>query len=255
MKAAKLKPKNTMKTYLINISNHPSDKWDTSQLSAAKNIAEQIIDIPFPMIDASKDVVYTGSYGDIISDLMKKNFGRNMSDTMKMFSLVGNPNNTVIHIMGEMSYTHFFVNKLQAMGYDCICSTTDRIVTENPDGSKNVKFKFGCFRKYEKVKKPDYFNIFFGYKGVAVVESRISSISKPAGEKRQGSEYSTANYEYGYIAYDESGEINRMMIENSIENVISDCKEHDYKIISADEWKLWKLSAGLPADKIFEGIQ
>ena len=43
-----------MKETFINLSNHPSDKWDEKQMEAAKQYGE-VMDIPFPSIPAQAD--------------------------------------------------------------------------------------------------------------------------------------------------------------------------------------------------------
>ncbi|MBK9404753.1 MAG: hypothetical protein IPN57_09505 [Ignavibacteria bacterium] len=43
--------------YFLNISNHPSDKWGDKQLSTALELAEEIINLPFPNINPEWDQV------------------------------------------------------------------------------------------------------------------------------------------------------------------------------------------------------
>lgn len=118
----------------INISNHPSDSWDLNQLNSAHQLGGEIIDIPFPNVDpmATSDKI--------------KEIATNLTDSLiKNFS----PNDVpVIHIMGEMTLTFYAITLLKKKGYKCLASTTRREVTENPDGSKNVYFKFIQFREY-----------------------------------------------------------------------------------------------------------
>lgn len=240
------------KKYFLNISNHPSDKWSEKQISAALEFADEIIDITFPNINPEWDTVrYTHiiTLEDLIKDYRKKTDVK----SFKEFCLYHNSNNTIVMIMGEMCYTHYLVNILQKEGYNVVCSTTERNTVENEDGTKTVKFEFCKFRFYETPKK-EYFDIFGYYRGIAVIKSRIASISKPAGEKRQGSEYSSADYEYGYVAYNKSGEICRQIIECSLDEVVADCKKRDFKIITENEWDNWKLNAGLNPLLVFEGI-
>ncbi len=48
------------KNYFLNISNHPSDKWTEKQLNSALELADQIIDLPFPNINPTWDTVMQG---------------------------------------------------------------------------------------------------------------------------------------------------------------------------------------------------
>ena len=239
--------------YFLNISNHPSDKWGDKQRNSALEMAEEIIDLPFPNINPDWDTVRY-SHISSLENLIKPFNKRDSEKSLKDFPLYHNNQNTVVMIQGEMCYTHYLVNTLQKEGYTVVCATTERNTVENADGTKTVKFEFCRFRNYESAYK-GYYNIFSNYKGIALIKSRLTSISKPAGEKRKGSEYSQANYLYGYVAYNKSGEIDRQIVESSLEEVVAECKAKDYKIISDEEWDNWMLSVGLNPMLIFEGIK
>lgn len=246
--------------YFINLSNHPSNKWSEKQMNSALEMADEIIDLPFPNINSDWDTVrYTHiiDFDALIRNKRAKrtdiDYGSDSAKIFRDFESYHSNENTIVMVMGEMCYTHYLVNLLQKEGYTVICSTTERNTVENEDGTKIVKFEFCKFRTYE-IPKREYFDIFANYKGIALIKTRLASVSKPAGERRQGSEYSTGNYVYGYIAYDKSGEICRQIIECSHDEVIADCKKRDFKIITQQEWDNWKLNAGLNPALIFEGI-
>lgn len=120
-----------MKTF-INLSNHPSSKWSDEQKAAAQKYGNTV-DIPFPQIDphASKWEI-----DDRATQLAGKLFKEYPEEE------------TTIHIMGEMTYVFAFVKTALDFGYKCVASTTERIVIENPDGSKTSTFKFVQFREY-----------------------------------------------------------------------------------------------------------
>lgn len=239
--------------YFLNISNHPSSKWDDKQKNSALEIAEEIIDLPFPNINPEWDTVrYSHLSG--LKDLINPFKRRDTANSLGNFVYYYNSSNTVVMIQGEMCYTHYLVNALQKEGYTVVCATTERNTVENADGTKTVKFEFCRFRNYESAYKM-YYNIFSNYKGIALIKSRLASISKEAGEKRQGSEYSQGNYLYGYVAYNKNGEIGRQIVECSLQEVLAECKEKDYKIITEEEWDNWMLSAGLNPLLNFEGIK
>ena len=120
---------------LINFTNHPSNNWSEEQLDAAKVIGE-IIDIPFPEIDAYADESY-------LNNLVKE-----YADKIKTLN---SGKTTTVHIMGELTFTFAMVSVLQRMGIRCIASTAERSVTEIEPGKKQVDFKFVRFRAYPEI--------------------------------------------------------------------------------------------------------
>lgn len=113
----------------INLSNHPSKNWSEEQLTAAKSFGE-IKDIVFPNVSpaASESAVEKLAF-----------------DTVESFPL---SEDLTVHVMGEMTLTYAIVSILKARGIRCVASTTERIVTDNPDGTKTTAFKFFKFREY-----------------------------------------------------------------------------------------------------------
>lgn len=115
----------------INFSNHPSANWSREQLEAARRYGE-VADLSFPVIESSftkEDILcYVEKYVEII---------QRMKD-----------DNTVVHVMGEMTFTYNIVNALKKLGLTCLASTTERIATENDDGTKLSEFSFTKFREY-----------------------------------------------------------------------------------------------------------
>ena len=115
------------KTMFINISNHPTSKWGDEQLKAAQEFGE-LLDKKFP------NILPNSSAEDVQA------MAANMAEE------VGT--NAVVHVMGEMGYTHALVTILKAAGVRCFHSTTERTVIENADGTKTVAFNFVQFRPY-----------------------------------------------------------------------------------------------------------
>lgn len=118
---------------LINLSNHPSDKWSEAQTAAANEQFGEIVDLPFPQIepDATPDDI-TKIAQDYLNRVHQK----------------ANPETTAIHIMGEMTLTYQLVGMLKDAGYRCYASTTVREVYEQEPGKKTVIFQFVNFREY-----------------------------------------------------------------------------------------------------------
>lgn len=124
-----------MNTCFINVSNHPSAKWSSSQYDAAVKYGE-IVDYPFPSINPEWDDVQ-------VSSLANDYVNRIISEKNAL-----KDKNLVFHIMGEMNFTYALVSKLSNLGYVCLASTTQRIVKEKGDNAKEVVFEFVRFRKY-----------------------------------------------------------------------------------------------------------
>lgn len=118
---------------LINLSNHPSEKWSESQINAAQSQFGEIIDLPFPQIEP---------------DATKEDVLKIARDYLNRVCQTGLPETTAIHIMGEMTLTYQLVSLLKDARYRCYASTTIREVYEQEPGKKMVIFQFVNFREY-----------------------------------------------------------------------------------------------------------
>lgn len=118
---------------LINFSNHPLSQWGEKQLNVARELYGEIIDFPFPLVDPTGDELY-------IKKLVDSFF-------LKMHSEYKEDRPT-IHIMGEMTFVYEMVKRLHGCGYECIASTTNRVVSVRSDGVKESSFEFVRFRAY-----------------------------------------------------------------------------------------------------------
>ena len=117
---------------LINLSNHSSTNWDKKQCEAALAYGE-IINLPFPDIDADKDECNIESLVD---------------DYYNRILALNNDHEVTVHLMGEMTFTFALVSKLHDANIDCVASTSKRNVIEIEPGHKEVQFQFVRFRKY-----------------------------------------------------------------------------------------------------------
>lgn len=115
----------------INLTNHPSEKWSEEQIKAARSYGE-VINMAFPVIEpilTKEDILrFVKVYIEMIMDIRD--------------------GDTVVHVMGEMTFTHNLVNALKEMGIICLASTTERNTIMTPDGKKMSEFKFVQFREY-----------------------------------------------------------------------------------------------------------
>lgn len=118
---------------LINLTNHPISKWTEEQLSTAKQYGE-VVDYPFPNVSPSMSSAEIKHLAlAVYADIRGNYDGEEL----------------IIHIMGEFTLTYSLLNLFRSEGIRCIASTTERIVEEKEDGTKEVKFKFIQFRDYE----------------------------------------------------------------------------------------------------------
>ncbi|MEZ4983717.1 MAG: TIGR02221 family CRISPR-associated protein [Saprospiraceae bacterium] len=114
---------------LLNLSNHPVDRWPDRQRQVAIQQFSDIQDLPFPAIDP----LLTPSELEML--------------VHEYFERVVALNPAAVHLMGEMTFTFALVQRLKAIGIPCVASTTERIAEER-DGQKVVTFRFVQFRAY-----------------------------------------------------------------------------------------------------------
>lgn len=119
---------------LLNLSNHPSASWPAAQRRAALDQYGEIRDLPFPQIPPEADT-------DGVRQIVEAYEGR-------IRKLAAEAPGLTVHLMGELTFTHLLVNRLQAAGIPCVAGTTQRIVTEEANGRKVSQFNFMRFRKY-----------------------------------------------------------------------------------------------------------
>ncbi len=117
-----------------NISNHPSKFWPDHQISKAKQIAGDVVDIPFPEVSPYDEA-------EVISSKAKQ-FGQELINKIE--------SGDVIHIMGEHTFMFALVSYLLEHGVRCVASTTSREVEYNETGDKISQFNFVDFREYYK---------------------------------------------------------------------------------------------------------
>lgn len=121
---------------LINLSNHPSTRWNETQMNAAITQYGSIQDIQFPNIPpaaTTKEVQKMAKkYVQQIRTLAQKEANQPFA----------------AHVMGEMTFMYRVVKLLRRSNIKCVASTTERDTIEHPDGSKTFKFNFIQFRTY-----------------------------------------------------------------------------------------------------------
>lgn len=114
---------------LLNLSNHPFDKWTENQTYNAILAYGSVEDLSFPNIDPNWD---RHDVAQLVEEYIVK---------------IRKIDPKAVHVMGELVFTHLLVNKLKDIGIPCIASTTERIVEMEGD-VKKIKFNFVKFRSY-----------------------------------------------------------------------------------------------------------
>ncbi|ACJ00845.1 TM1812 family CRISPR-associated protein [Rhodospirillum centenum] len=113
----------------LNLSNHPSAEWEATQREAARKLAPEIRDLPFPAVPPEAD---DAAISQIARDLAKQ----------------VPPGTTHAMIQGEFTLAFALVRELYRDGVVCLAATTDREMETEPDGSRRYRFRFVRFRAY-----------------------------------------------------------------------------------------------------------
>ncbi|MBO7610438.1 MAG: hypothetical protein J6S96_09595 [Muribaculaceae bacterium] len=116
----------------INLSNHPASEWSDEQMLAAERYGK-VVDMPFPQVDS-------GASADEVEQIA--------NDCVNRILAMGNAADITVHVMGEMTLVYNIVISLKRHGVRCVASTTERMATVLPDGTKQSKFHFAGFREY-----------------------------------------------------------------------------------------------------------
>ncbi len=121
---------------LINLSNHPSEKWSREQKTAAQDQYGSILDIPFPPVapELSREEVeeLVLIYITEVQVIAARNPGEDIT----------------VHLAGEFNFVYQMLTELRACGIPAVSSTSERTVREHADGSKTIFFNFVRFREY-----------------------------------------------------------------------------------------------------------
>lgn len=126
------KRKDNLHPLFINLTSHPSAKWGEVQRNAAMQYGK-IEDVSFPMVQPNATHEEILMLAEDLHQAITEKYGKNIA---------------AVHIMGEFTLCYALIQLFKADGIKCLASTTERIVTDNPDGTKTSTFKFVQFREY-----------------------------------------------------------------------------------------------------------
>ena len=121
---------------LINLSNHPSTRWNEKQMNATIEEYGSVKDIQFPNIPPAAT---TEEVQKMAKDYVQQ---------IRTLAKQAENQPFVAHVMGEMTFMYRVVKLLRRSNIKCVASTTERDTIENADGSKTFKFNFIQFREY-----------------------------------------------------------------------------------------------------------
>ncbi len=117
---------------LLNLSNHPFERWLPEQRKKALEEWGSVEDLPFPPIPPEAE-------SEQIAAL-----------SAEYVSKVKTIAPDAVHLMGEMTFTCTLVCLLQRAGIPCLASTTRRKAIE--EGNKKLSvFEFVRFRYYPSI--------------------------------------------------------------------------------------------------------
>ena len=120
--------KKTQKLF-INFSNHPSAEWNESQIAAALQYGDRIIDIPFPVVNPHMDEAGV----------------HNLAGKLTEEILSMGP--SAVMCQGEFGLSYAVIKRLLAMGIIVLYACSERKVISTGN-VKTVQFDFIQFRRY-----------------------------------------------------------------------------------------------------------
>ncbi|MCB9367139.1 MAG: hypothetical protein H6508_08175 [Calditrichaeota bacterium] len=120
---------------LVNLSNHPSDRWPPEQRDAALAQFGTVTDLPFPEVDPQARTIEIARLArTITSECLRR-----LTDSASV---------NAVHVAGEFTLTYQIVRELERVGIRAVVATTRRIVAEQPSGERTYRFEFSMFRDY-----------------------------------------------------------------------------------------------------------
>lgn len=119
---------------LVNLSNHPSEKWGEKQLKIVQEEYGSVRDLPFPEIDPY-------STSDEIDRIVEKYYQR-----------IAKIDPPAVMLQGEYIFTYRLICRLKEAGIKVIAGCSERRTIEyiNDDGmtTRKSEFEFVGFKEY-----------------------------------------------------------------------------------------------------------
>lgn len=122
---------------LINLTNHPSEKWGDVQRREAERMFGRIMDVPFPTVNAFASEEEIAELAEMTARKVVEVFGKKDIGVL---------------VQGEFTLAFAVIRLLDKMGIPCYAACSDRraveTVDENGVNHKQVEFCFVRFRQY-----------------------------------------------------------------------------------------------------------
>jgi hypothetical protein len=133
----------------VNVSNHPSEKWEKAQ----KDAAGDVVDVAFPNVppEATEEEIELLAE-KVCEDVVNKRaevvawYERQLEDTTYSVDEFLAASRRVL-VQGEFSLCNEIWRRLGAMGFQPVVATSARESVDLGDGKKTTVFKFVKFRR------------------------------------------------------------------------------------------------------------
>lgn len=116
----------------LNLTNHPSRLWSTSQLDAAMALGGAVHDLPFPPVPAAAGPEEVDALARATVEALP-------------------PEVTHALVTGEYTLTVALVLLLQRRGIACLAASSERDVVQIDAERKEQRFRFVRFRAYPSI--------------------------------------------------------------------------------------------------------
>ncbi|KXB96755.1 MAG: hypothetical protein AA908_10710 [Chlorobi bacterium NICIL-2] len=121
---------------LVNLTNHPSGKWDHTQYSAAVERYHHIVDLPFPHIDPEATLKEVAEWAEkYLFDILELRSKNQQDDVFAVL------------LMGEWTFCFQLAIRLREHSIPVLATTTVREVSMKGDQKISI-FRFSGFRPY-----------------------------------------------------------------------------------------------------------
>ncbi len=120
---------------LINLTNHPSERWQPEQIEAAHRQFGKVVDMPFPEVPPDADEEWILQTARQITQSILTRWGTGVT----------------VLVQGEFTLTYALVRFLQQQGITCVSTATKREILEESNGTTIRRFRFLGFRKYPSI--------------------------------------------------------------------------------------------------------
>lgn len=132
----------------INVSNHPSTRWDAEQMAAAGG---HVVDVPFPNVPPEATEEEVAAIAAAVVEAVGNvnyNFWQSLpKDEYERAATSASRAPTQVLVQGEFSLCAELWPRLADYGFTPVVATSERQSVDLGDGKKAAVFKFVKFRR------------------------------------------------------------------------------------------------------------